>query len=79
MQSSPLFIAKECQRMAGDAKGGDSMAFQKGAMCLMGAMVVASVAGVLLQIWKEWKHTAPPAYKQVREDLDDKCERHRSR
>lgn len=50
--------------MATKSRGVDSMAFQKGAMCLMGAMVVASVAGVLLQIWKEWKHSMPAQIKE---------------
>ena len=56
--SSPLYIARECQNMATKA-GNDSMAFQKGAMVMMGAMVMATVAGVLLQLWKEWKHSTP--------------------
>lgn len=51
--ASPLFIAKECQQMAAKAHGNDSVAFQKGAMIMMGAMVAASVGGVILQLWRE--------------------------
>lgn len=75
--ANPLFVARECQNMASKA-GAESAAFQKGAMCLMGVMVVATVAGVLLQVYKEWKHTMPsPKYRELREDLDE--DRRRSR
>lgn len=50
---NPLYVAKECQQMAGKAHGTDSVAFQKAAVVMMGAMVVASVGGVILQLWKE--------------------------
>src|SRR5882724_6144651 len=50
--TNPLLIAKECHHLATKA-GGEGQAFQKGAMVMMGAMVVASVGGVVLQLWKE--------------------------
>jgi len=50
---NPLYVAKECQHMATKANGIDSVAFQKGAMIMMGVMVAASVGGVALQLLKE--------------------------
>jgi hypothetical protein len=50
-----MLVAKECQHMAKNAPGGDSQAFQKGAMIMMGAMVFASVGGVILQLYRELK------------------------
>jgi hypothetical protein len=52
--TSPFFVAKECQRMAGDAKGMDSVAFQKAAVVLMGAMVAATVLSTVLQLRKDF-------------------------
>jgi hypothetical protein len=53
--TNPFFVAKECQRMAGDAKGMDSVAFQKAAVVMMGAMVAATVLGTVLQLRKDLK------------------------
>lgn len=50
---TPMLIAKEAQHMAKNANGGDSVAFQKAAVVMMGAMVAASVGGVILQLYKE--------------------------
>ena len=52
---TPMMVAKECQHMAKNSPGGDSQAFQKGAMVMMGAMVVATVGSVILQLYKELK------------------------
>lgn len=52
---TPMLVAKECQHMAKSANGGDSVAFQKAAVVMMGAMVAASVGGVILQLYRELK------------------------
>ncbi|WP_088259033.1 hypothetical protein [Fimbriiglobus ruber] len=49
---TPIGLAKDCQEMA-KAAGKQGEAFQKGAMVLMGVMVMASAISALLELKRE--------------------------
>jgi len=53
MHPNTLYIAKEAQQMAKNAKGDDCAVFQKVALVSMCLMAAAGTSQVLLSLWRE--------------------------
>jgi hypothetical protein len=74
MQPNAMYVAKECQNMA--TRSPNSVVFKNGATIMMGALVAATVAGVILQIYREFKPSkttmvAREAYRRDQARADD--------